>query len=517
MNRLRSRATIPDSEDSQFSDTSFQNPSGLRRSTRSSRSGPLRAGGSSLSESRPQRVIQDSETDEDDDPSNVATPEEWASGKPAVVVPVKNTSPSDSVGNQSTYSTPATSVGPTTDTDSKAPRTDASQRAKKLQSSALAKGPADINDRAADSSTDDDVSDQPLAKRRPTKQSAATSSNAKAPARVNATQRAKNLQSSTLGLAKRGTKRHAANLTDDDASDAPLAKKRATKRSAAKSTAPDTDALDAALARSLQMEEYGQQPAKGPKQSASSMSDSELDSDLDDLDSVASGQGLRYLPSLGYASTSSSDFEDWQTDAELASTRPAPRPAPRPTPRRPRPAGRSTARRTSVPESDHGSDEDLPPSWEEQRKAKRADADRKKLEKKHPVLSTMWDLLKAQSVLPAEAAKQPASITRKLKPFQLEGLSWMIRQEQTEYRGGLLGDEMGMGKTIQAVSLIMSDYPKPDPTLVLVPPVALMQWVAEIKAYTDGKLKVLVYHNSDPKIRKKRALFAGRILSSLTV
>lgn len=57
----------------------------------------------------------------------------------------------------------------------------------------------------------------------------------------------------------------------------------------------------------------------------------------------------------------------------------------------------------------------------------------------------------------------------------------MMAQEQTEYQGGLLGDEMGMGKTIQAVSLIMSDFPQREPTLVLVPPVALMQWVAEIK------------------------------------
>lgn len=57
----------------------------------------------------------------------------------------------------------------------------------------------------------------------------------------------------------------------------------------------------------------------------------------------------------------------------------------------------------------------------------------------------------------------------------------MMAQEQTEYQGGLLGDEMGMGKTIQAVSLIMSDFPQRVPTLVLVPPVALMQWVAEIK------------------------------------
>ena len=56
----------------------------------------------------------------------------------------------------------------------------------------------------------------------------------------------------------------------------------------------------------------------------------------------------------------------------------------------------------------------------------------------------------------------------------------MRKQEQSQWRGGLLGDEMGMGKTIQAVSLIMSDYPARNPTLVVVPPVALMQWSAEI-------------------------------------
>lgn len=57
----------------------------------------------------------------------------------------------------------------------------------------------------------------------------------------------------------------------------------------------------------------------------------------------------------------------------------------------------------------------------------------------------------------------------------------MIQQEKTRYKGGLLGDEMGMGKTIQAVSLLMSDYPAGKPSLVVVPPVALMQWQSEIK------------------------------------
>lgn len=108
-------------------------------------------------------------------------------------------------------------------------------------------------------------------------------------------------------------------------------------------------------------------------------------------------------------------------------------------------------------------------------------ADRKKLEKKHPVIATMWDDLKTRPVITPKEAQQPQSITRQLKPFQLEGLNWMMEQEKTDYNGGLLGDEMGMGKTIQAVSLIMSDFPQPDPTLVIVPPVALMQWVSEIK------------------------------------
>jgi len=131
----------------------------------------------------------------------------------------------------------------------------------------------------------------------------------------------------------------------------------------------------------------------------------------------------------------------------------------------------------------------------------RRERERKKLEKAHPSIKTMWKTLESVPIIKPVPAEQPASINRQLKSFQLEGLNWMTRQEKTQYKGGLLGDEMGMGKTIQAVSLIMSDYPQKDPTLVLVPPVALMQWSAEINAYTDGKLKVLVYHGSNAKTK----------------
>lgn len=131
----------------------------------------------------------------------------------------------------------------------------------------------------------------------------------------------------------------------------------------------------------------------------------------------------------------------------------------------------------------------------------RKERERLKLENAHPQIKTMWADLEKIPIIATAAAAQPLSITRKLKSFQLEGLNWMMKQEKSHYRGGLLGDEMGMGKTIQAVSLIMSDYPQKQPSLVVVPPVALMQWSSEIKEYTDGKLNVLIYHGQNSKVK----------------
>ncbi|KAH6611424.1 dna repair rad16 [Trichoderma cornu-damae] len=131
--------------------------------------------------------------------------------------------------------------------------------------------------------------------------------------------------------------------------------------------------------------------------------------------------------------------------------------------------------------------------------------ERDRLEKHHPELVTMWKDLESMPVMKPDKISQPTSISRQLKPFQLEGVAWMKEMEKTEWKGGLLGDEMGLGKTIQAVSLIMSDYPAKQPTLVLVPPVALMQWQSEINSYTDGTLKTFVYHGTNQKAKNMTA------------
>ena len=43
----------------------------------------------------------------------------------------------------------------------------------------------------------------------------------------------------------------------------------------------------------------------------------------------------------------------------------------------------------------------------------------------------------------------PAEMLMPLLPFQKEFLAWAISQEQGVVKGGILADEMGMGKTIQ--------------------------------------------------------------------
>lgn len=139
----------------------------------------------------------------------------------------------------------------------------------------------------------------------------------------------------------------------------------------------------------------------------------------------------------------------------------------------------------------------------EEKKKRRALKERGRLETQHPEIKTMWKDLKNEPPIQPVRGEQPEHISRKLKPFQLEGLDWMRKQERTHYKGGLLGDEMGMGKTIQACSLIMSDFPAKAPTLVVVPPVALMQWQAEITDYTSGQLKILIYHiSANPKCKQ---------------
>ncbi|KAF9242937.1 SNF2 family N-terminal domain-containing protein [Melanogaster broomeanus] len=116
------------------------------------------------------------------------------------------------------------------------------------------------------------------------------------------------------------------------------------------------------------------------------------------------------------------------------------------------------------------------------------------LRKHHPELNAVWGDLEEQiPIILPEKADQPAGLKITLLPFQQESLSWMRKQEKGIWHGGMLADEMGMGKTIQMISLFVSDLKRPN--LVIAPTVAVMQWRNEINAHTEN-MDVLVWHGA---------------------
>ena len=119
-------------------------------------------------------------------------------------------------------------------------------------------------------------------------------------------------------------------------------------------------------------------------------------------------------------------------------------------------------------------------------------------------------------------ANPPPELLMPLLPYQREGLAWLLHQErESAMAGGILADEMGMGKTIQAIALLLAHRRNPADeklasawaaadrrhgveaskprggTLVVVPVVAMGQWQAEISRFTaPNSLSVKVFHGA---------------------
>lgn len=53
----------------------------------------------------------------------------------------------------------------------------------------------------------------------------------------------------------------------------------------------------------------------------------------------------------------------------------------------------------------------------------------------------------------------PPEMLMAMLPFQKEFLAWAVSQEQSEIKGGILADEMGMGKTIQVLDRASKNLP----------------------------------------------------------
>lgn len=123
------------------------------------------------------------------------------------------------------------------------------------------------------------------------------------------------------------------------------------------------------------------------------------------------------------------------------------------------------------------------------------------------------DLVKRKGEQPRLAP--PEDLMLPLLKFQEEGLAWMVDAENGPLRGGVLADEMGMGKTIQTVAMLLHQKEVARskiesgewdddggawsrPTLVVSPLATVMQWATEITRFArPGALSVMIYHGAN--------------------
>ncbi|KAF4691397.1 hypothetical protein FOZ60_015544 [Perkinsus olseni] len=107
--------------------------------------------------------------------------------------------------------------------------------------------------------------------------------------------------------------------------------------------------------------------------------------------------------------------------------------------------------------------------------------------------------LKEEPCAPARSATKDGAVKKEVnEAFSSVPLALLERFPPPPggRRGGILGDEMGMGKSIQFSSLVcVRRAETPGPTLIVAPAGAVRQWEAEIlKYFGPGVLKVYLYH-----------------------
>ncbi len=98
---------------------------------------------------------------------------------------------------------------------------------------------------------------------------------------------------------------------------------------------------------------------------------------------------------------------------------------------------------------------------------------------------------------PSERMLARSKLDQLLRPYQREGVRWLLGL-RSENLSGVLADDMGLGKTLQTITLLWIEHAARDiakPTLVVVPTSLISNWKRELARFAP-EIPVCVWHGS---------------------
>ncbi|KAM3400733.1 hypothetical protein ACQJBY_005529 [Aegilops geniculata] len=118
-----------------------------------------------------------------------------------------------------------------------------------------------------------------------------------------------------------------------------------------------------------------------------------------------------------------------------------------------------------------------------------------------------------------KVTEQPSALVGgELRPYQLEGLQWMLSLFNNNLNG-ILADEMGLGKTIQTIALIAYLLEKKEvtgPHLIVAPKAVLPNWSNEFKTWAPSIGTILYDGRPDERKSLRETNFGGQFNVLLT-
>lgn len=112
-------------------------------------------------------------------------------------------------------------------------------------------------------------------------------------------------------------------------------------------------------------------------------------------------------------------------------------------------------------------------------------------------LSEFYDI-KGDSALQIERVECeiPHKLQGVLRPYQKVGLNWLASLQQRGY-GGILADDMGLGKSLQIITLILAQKQK---TIIVCPTTLILNWESEFKKFAPSLNVLCIMGSQEERI-----------------